>query len=370
MSDEPQYGIGKLSDGGTIAAPELPYLPRDPKRYNPGIGLIGCGGISEYHLREYQKAGYRVLALCDAVRERAEKRRTEFFPGAEVTTDYRRVLERDDIEVIDAATHPRERAAIIEEAIACQKHVLSQKPFVLDLDDGERLIREADQAGVQLAVNQNGRWAPHFSYIREAIHQGLLGDVSSVFFTLGWDHGWTADTDFNKIKHLLLYDFAIHWFDIIHCFLPGRIAKSVFASIERTATQRPDPPMLAQATIQFDGAQASVVLNGDVRFGQQDRTYVAGTRGTAISIGQDLMQQEVMLELESGRCAPALQGSWFTNGFRGTMGELLCSIEEGRAPNNHARDNLVSLALCFAAVASAESGKPVVPGEVRRLPGG
>jgi hypothetical protein len=50
------------------------------------------------------------------------------------------------------------------------------------------------------------------------------------------------------------------------------------------------------------------------------------------------------------------------------MSELLLSIEEKREPSHSARDNLKSLALCFAAVASADEGKPMVPGKVRRLP--
>ncbi len=49
------------------------------------------------------------------------------------------------------------------------------------------------------------------------------------------------------------------------------------------------------------------------------------------------------------------------------MGELLRAIEEGARPDNDARDNLASLALCFAAIASARRGRPVVPGAVRSL---
>jgi hypothetical protein len=49
------------------------------------------------------------------------------------------------------------------------------------------------------------------------------------------------------------------------------------------------------------------------------------------------------------------------------MAELLLAIEQKREPSNSGRDNLNSLALCFAACASAETGKPVVPGTVRKL---
>ena len=69
-----------------------------------------------------------------------------------------------------------------------------------------------------------------------------------------------------------------------------------------------------------------------------------------------------------GWATPTLRGSWFPDGFHGTMGELLCAIEEDREPINSAGENLHSLALCFAAIASATDGQPKVPGEVRQLP--
>ena len=65
------------------------------------------------------------------------------------------------------------------------------------------------------------------------------------------------------------------------------------------------------------------------------------------------------VHLEEGSVTVPLEGSWFESGFRGTMGELLCAIEDDREPNHSARDNLRSLELCFAALKSADSGQPI-----------
>ena len=65
-----------------ITAPTLPYEPPRPKKYNPPIGLIGCGGISGQHLPAYRAMGLNIVALCDLIPERAEARRKEFFPDA------------------------------------------------------------------------------------------------------------------------------------------------------------------------------------------------------------------------------------------------------------------------------------------------
>jgi predicted dehydrogenase len=79
-----------------------------------------------------------------------------------------------------------------------------------------------------------------------------------------------------------------------------------------------------------------------------------------------LSEQTVTLHTEHGHASPQLEGTWFTSGFQGAMGELLCAIEEKREPSHSARGNLDTLALCFAALASANTGQPVKVGSIRR----
>jgi len=351
-----------------IPAPKLPYKPRDPNRYRPNIALIGCGGITKHHLTVYRRAGYPVVGLCDVDLSRAKKRRAEFFPEAKVYRDWRDVLRRDDVEVVDLAAHPHQRVPMIEAALEAGKHVLSQKPFVLDLGFGRRMVDLADRKGVKLAVNQNARWAPHFSYIRHAIAAGLIGEVAAAHSSVHWDHSFLEGTPFDEVKHLILYDFAIHWFDILTCFFGDREPKRVYASVARTGWQSMKPPLLAQALVEYEGAQASLVFDAHTRFGPHDRTYVTGSRGTLSSTGPDLKHQKVTLATADGQASPRLHGCWFPDGFHGTMGELLSAIEEDREPENGARQNLKSLALCFAAVASAERHRPVIPDTVRKMP--
>lgn len=367
--NEDDYSLSAKETGNTIPAPDLPYRPRNPKTYQPKLGLIACGGITASHLRAYKKAGYEVAVLCDLNRERAEKRREEFYPDAAITTDYREVLKRDDIAVVDIATHPPERLPLLEAAIRSGKHVLSQKPFVTDLDEGERLVALAAQQNVKFAVNQNGRWAPHFSYIRQAVSRGLVGDVLSVHLGVHWDHTWTKGTPFERIFDLVFYDFGIHWFDFISTILTtqGRPVQRVQAARSSARGQEIAPPLLAQAIMEFEGGQASLVLDAALKYGKQDRTYVGGTGGSIASIGPDLGKQTVTLYTEAGAASPTLEGAWFPDGFHGTMGELLCAIEENREPANSARENLNSLALCFATIAAANDGEAKIPGQVRRL---
>ena len=358
MGDE-TYGVSTEKAARSVAAPELPYRPRVPMDAGVGIGLIGCGGITQSHLQAYKKAGFRVVALASRSRERAEVRRAEFFPEAAVFTDWRELLARDDVDVVDIATSPEVRGPIIEAALHAGKHVLSQKPLALSLAEGERLTALAEQLGRRLAVNQNGRWAPHFSWMRAAISAGLIGEVSSVDFTVHWDHHWICGTPFEALPQLILSDFAIHWFDIATAFFCERRGQKVFAAAARSRGQRARPPFLAHACAEFAGGQAMFAFNADTAFGPEDRTTIVGSRGTLRSVGPSLMRQRVTLHTAAGVASPELEGCWFPDGFHGAMAELLCAIEENREPMHSARSNLRSLALCFAAMESAETGQPI-----------
>ena len=370
MAKTTNYSLSGQAPNTKIVAPKLDYLPPMPKNYRPNIALIGCGGITQTHLSAYKNAGFNVVALCDINRESAEKRQREFYPEARIYTDHAEILKRDDIEVLDIATHPPERVPLLKDALNARKHVLSQKPFVLDLDTGEKLADLADKKGVKLAVNQNGRWAPHFSYIRHAVQSGVIGDLLSAHVRVHWDHTWIAGTPFERIHDIVFYDFAIHWFDFVATLLGNRKATRVHASKTRALGQSLAPPMLAQSLIEFEGGQASLIFDAHLPFGANDTTYIGGTKGSILSTGPNLGEQKVTLYLENGTSSPKLRGSWFPDGFGGTMGELLCAIEENRAPQNNALDNLKSLALCFAAIAASTDGEPKTPGEIRTLPKG
>jgi predicted dehydrogenase len=349
-----------------VAPPVVDYRPPMPESRAHPIALIGAGDIASAHLDAYRKAGFDVRVIASRTLAHAAKRRDEFFPAAEATDDVAGTLARPDITVADITLHPEHRAPVIEAALNAGKHVLSQKPFVLDLALGERLAALAEQRGLLLAVNQQGRWAPHLSFMRQAARQGLIGDVQSVHIAMQWDHSWVAGTHHDTVDDLILYDFAIHWFDFLASLI-GPAATSVYATRNFAPGQKPKPPLLAQALVEFPHGQAALLFDGATKFGPRDRTIITGTTGTLESNGPDLGQQQVTHTNAAGFSRPRLEGTWFNDGFVGAMGALLKAIETGRPPLHNARDNLDSLALAFAAIASSHRGEPVQPGSIRSL---
>ncbi|MFN0114032.1 MAG: Gfo/Idh/MocA family protein [Paracoccaceae bacterium] len=365
-ADEPGRGDYALvsAEAAEVSAPDLDYRPPKPKGRHP-IALVGAGGISFAHLDAYRAHGFEVAAILSRDEAKARARRDEFFPQAEVMTDYTALLARDDIAVVDLTPHPEERVPLIEAALKAGKHVLSQKPFVNDLDTGERLCALAEANGVKLAVNQNGRWSPHMAWMRVAVRAGLIGEVLSVHCAIHWDHRWIRGTPFERMDDVVLFDFGVHWFDFVTSIL-GRKADRVQAQAIHAPVTGIAPPMLASALLGFGTAQGTLIFDAAAPQGPLDATYIAGSEGSLISTGPDLGNQSVALYTEAGVARPKLDGKWFNDGFAGAMGALLVAIETGAEPENSARGNLQTLANTFAALQAARTGAAVVPGNARR----
>jgi predicted dehydrogenase len=360
LNDRPSQDSYALvaSDAKSIDAPILDYGPPMPRDRSIGIGLIGAGGISFAHLDAYRKYGLRVIAICDRHLERARARRDAYFPNAVATDIVEDLIGRSDIPVLDITVHPEDRVLLIQRALEGGQHVLSQKPFVRDLQVGRNLVALAERRGLQLAINQNGRWAPHLSYIREATSAGLVGQPTGIHVAIDWDHTFIEGTSFENMPFVILDDFAIHWFDFIVSIIGDR-AELVFATASRAHGQTLASPLLSQVIVTFPGGQASLAFNGSASCGASDTTVVTGARGTLQSAGPDLGRQTVRLYTVEGVAQPQLTGQWFNDGFAGTMGALLSAVETGREPIHSARQNLVSLRLSQAAIQSAMTSQPV-----------
>lgn len=347
--------------------PKLVYLPRGP-RYpsRHKLGLIGCGGISQYHLTAAKSFGVEVVAMADINPAAAKARRDEFFPKADIYTDHRRLLARDDITTVEIATHTAIRTSQIVDSLGAGKHVLSQKPFTFDLREGRKMVALAARRGLRIGVNQNGRWAPQFSALLAAIRQGLLGDIHTLDMVMAWDHSWTRGSKFAELNHLILSDFAIHWFDIAATVFAGRPARSVFANAVKAPNQDMKPPMLANAVINYGDGLATLGFSAYQSFAPQEYLCCVGSKGTLRGAANVCNLTELELTTKRGSVKIPLEGKWFPDGFRGSLGEFLRAIEEDREPTISGRNNLRSLEICFAALASADTGRPVKPGQARQ----
>ena len=354
--------------------PIVDYRPSFPEGVRAGIGIVGCGGIvRSSHLPSYERYGQRVVGVYDPAPEATAGVQAEF--GVEnVFNSLDDLLEHPEVDVVDVATHPAVRPDLIRRAFAAGKHVLAQKPLALDLATARALVEEGEEQGLTLAVNQNGRWSPAWRAATLLLREGVVGDVVAVTHLFHHDYSFTLGTVFDEVEHLVLYDYSVHWFDITRCWLEAKTPTRLRAGEYRTPNQPAESkqPWGTWATIEYeDGSSAMIRGVGSAATSRPRKLFwIHGSEGTLRGsiLGSGNLPGTEHLEVErAGEThVVELEGTWATQGFAGTMAELLTAIAEDREPFNSARHNLLSLELTFAACRSAEQdGAPVALTSIR-----
>jgi predicted dehydrogenase len=133
--------------------------------------LVGCGGISGAHLPNIRNTPeMRLVATMDVV-EAAAQRRAEEINAAYYTTDWQRILDDDTIEAVLLCSTHNTHTALAIEALAAGKHVYSEKPLAMTLDEARRLQQAVHESGLQLMSGWWFKHSPVTKRLREVIPQ-------------------------------------------------------------------------------------------------------------------------------------------------------------------------------------------------------
>jgi UDP-N-acetylglucosamine 3-dehydrogenase len=138
---------------------------------------IGCGGIAHmFHLPELARIPEAEFIVACDLRENRARLTAEKFAARHWTTDYRKVLERDDVDAVIVATYHPTHAPIACEVLAADKHVLVQKPLATRMEDADRMVEAAAQSS-RKTYCLPFLWTPEFGMAVEMIRSGQLGKI-------------------------------------------------------------------------------------------------------------------------------------------------------------------------------------------------
>jgi myo-inositol 2-dehydrogenase/D-chiro-inositol 1-dehydrogenase len=164
------------------------------------IGLVGAGFMGRTHSNAYRQArpffpreaGVDLVAVCarDEVKVRDFAAQWGF---ASWETDWRKLLERDDIDLIDIATPNDMHAEIAIAAARAGKMVACEKPLGRNLDEARRMAEAVERAGVANMIWYNYRRVPALTLARQMIAEGRLGRIFHSRYKFLQD--WTMSAD-------------------------------------------------------------------------------------------------------------------------------------------------------------------------------
>lgn len=159
-----------------------------------GIGIVGYGMMGRAHAYGYELAP-RVRELPVVPRLRAISGRDPAAVAAAAarygipdwTSDWRELVVRDDVDIVDVCTPPGTHAEIVEAAVAAGKAVLCEKPLAADFASARAAADAARAAGVPNAIGFNYRRLPALSLLKRMVDEGAVGEV------LLWRATWLSD---------------------------------------------------------------------------------------------------------------------------------------------------------------------------------
>lgn len=149
------------------------------------VGIIGVGRVGRGHLRllrEHPQA--QVVALCDVYQPNLDFA-AERAPEADTYTDFRRVIDRQDVDAVFVATPDHWHALPTIRACEAGKDVYVEKPASHTVREGRRMVEAARQHKRVVQVGTQQRSAPHFQQVVEIVREGRLGPIS---FVRSWNY--------------------------------------------------------------------------------------------------------------------------------------------------------------------------------------
>jgi predicted dehydrogenase len=242
-----------------------------------GVAAIGYAFMGKAHSNAWRNVAsffdvpafeQKVLVGRDAsaVAKAAAK-----YGWAESATDWRSVIARDDIDIVDICAPGWMHAEIALEALAAGKHVLVEKPLANTLEEAELMATAAASArgrGVQSMIGFNYRRVPALALARELIAEGRLGTVGHG--RAANQHGWLSDVETPMSWRLrketagsgALGDIASHAIDQVQ-HLTGQTVTEVTGTLRTFVAERPGAAGLEKVTVD-DAAWATLGLTGGV----------------------------------------------------------------------------------------------------------
>ncbi len=184
------------------------------------VAIVGCGLIGQKRAGALE--GCRLVACADIVAARAESL-AQKHSGCEAATDWRKVVERRDVQIVVIATTHDLLPEIALAAVLAGKHLLIEKPAARRAEELVPVMEATQRAGVQVRVGFNHRYHRAFRAAREIVGRGELGELMFLRARyghggrVGYDREWRADPARSGGGEMI--DQGVHLIDLARFFL-------------------------------------------------------------------------------------------------------------------------------------------------------
>ncbi|HHY98288.1 MAG TPA: Gfo/Idh/MocA family oxidoreductase [Firmicutes bacterium] len=340
-----------------------------------GYAVIGLG-IGKLHAKcASQAENCKLVAVCDIDEARLHSVAEEL--GCEAYTDYKKMLERDDIDVVSVCTPSGMHADIAIDVASAGKHVFCEKPLDIKLERIDAMIRACRENGVMLGAVFQNRMAPANRKIRETVASGRLGRLitgnaqvkwyrtQEYYDAGGWRGTWAMDGGGSLMNQ------SIHTIDLFQWFM-GPV-KSVFAKTGIFA-HKIETEDLGVALVTFKNGAVGTIIGTTCAYPGLDTTVqIHGENGSIYMTNNRIVtwrikgerekeeEQEVLSQYGTGGGASgsADPGGIGSNLHFIQIQDMVNAIREGRRPMIMGEEGRDAVRIILAIYESARTGREI-----------
>lgn len=337
--------------------------------------LIGCGRIATNHVTAAVNNNLEIVAVCDVVPEKMEeilaKHNLADDKSIKRYTDYKQMLEENELELVSIATESGKHAAIALDAIDAGVSVIIEKPMAMNIADAEEIIKRADEKNVKVSACHQNRFNVAIQEVRKAIEGDRFGKLSHASINVRWNRNkgyydqapwrgtWEEDGG-------CLMNQCIHGIDLLRWMMGDEVVE-VYGATRQQFHDYLEAEDVGVAVVKFKNGAIGTIEGTTNVYPQnlEETLYIFGENGTVKVGGKSTNTIDVWdfkdetAEDQKNKGLEEETSNVYGNGHTSLFADVIEAIKEDRTPYVDGVAGRNALEMVLAIYKSQKEGVPV-----------
>ncbi|MGM9929609.1 MAG: Gfo/Idh/MocA family protein [Bacillus sp. (in: firmicutes)] len=337
--------------------------------------LIGCGRIAMNHMKAVINNRLDLVAVCDVLPEAMEQLLARYGKESDTSilryTDYRKMIEENQLELVSIATESGVHAEIALYCIDNGIHVIIEKPIAMSIADADEIVKKASEKNVKVSACHQNRFNIAVQEMRKALEAGRFGKLSHGSIHVRWNRNrayydqaswrgkWESDGG-------ALMNQCIHGIDLLRWML-GEDVEEVYGVTRQQYHPYLEAEDIGMAVVKFRNGTIGTI-EGTVNvypknleetlylFGENGTVKLGGTSCNNIDVWNFSDQQESDADNQGKQ---EQTSNVYGNGHTSLFADMIDAIQNDRKPYVDAVDGRNALEMVLAIYKSQKTGVPV-----------
>ena len=337
--------------------------------------LIGCGRIATNHVTAAVNNNMEIVAVCDIVPEKMEailkKHGLVDDKSIKRYTDYKKMIEENELELVSIATESGKHASIALDVIDAGINVIIEKPMAMNIADAEEIIKRAAEKNVKVSACHQNRFNVAIQEVRKAIEGERFGKLSHASINVRWNRNkgyydqapwrgtWEEDGG-------CLMNQCIHGIDLLRWMMGDEVVE-VYGATRQQFHDYLEAEDVGVAVVKFKNGAIGTIEGTTNVYPQnlEETLYIFGENGTVKVGGKSTNTIDVWdfkdetAEDEKNKGLEEETSNVYGNGHTSLFADVIEAINDDRAPYVAGVAGRNALEMVLAIYKSQKEGVPV-----------